>query len=165
MKNASIALLTFLVFLILDAQVHAGQARRDGEDVTSSANFELLTVGMTTMNGYSDYIQIRADGTVIQITANPELRPGDDVKAGRISKAALKAIEPALSAMLSPQLDNKSEIACQAAIPDAPINYITMVKGNKKYEWSASSCPTAQRWQALNAAVRSVVSGVLKPVP
>lgn len=127
--------------------------------------FDLLTVSTTTVNGYSDYVQIRADGTVIEITSNPALRAGDDVKTGRLSSENFMAIELALNAMLSPRSDAETKISCQAVIPDAPINQITMIKGNQRYEWMESSCSTTQKWHALSNAIRAASLIVLKPSP
>jgi hypothetical protein len=154
-----------LVFPLLLAMGASAQSAQPANAVPTLAVFDLLTISTTTMSGYSDYIQIRADGTAIQLTSDPELRAGDDVRSGRISKVALKSLGPALSAMLSPRSDDNSNVSCQAISPDAPINQITMINGDQKHEWADSSCQTAERWRALNKVIRTAISGALKPVP
>jgi hypothetical protein len=79
-----------LVFPLLLAMGASAQSAQPANAVPTLAVFDLLTISTTTMSGYSDYIQIRADGTAIQLTSDPELRAGDDVRSGAYLKGGSK---------------------------------------------------------------------------
>jgi hypothetical protein len=161
MKYISIATLMVAVCSSCFAQVHDSQ--RQGTNMVS-CSFDLLTTSSTGETGYSDYIQIRADGSVIRITSNPDLHPGSDVSAGHISEEAIQILDQALGKIFSPEVKDKGRSACPVVIPDAPSSEITMIKDGQKHQWANTFCPTAHSWQVLNQTIRMTVAGALKPV-
>lgn len=128
--------------------------------------FDLLTASTAgAMPVFSRSIQIRADGSVIEIVYDPFPTGGAEVKAGRLTKADFKPLESALRAMLSARSRDVNGAQCPAVIPDAPSSQITMIKDGQQRVWDVYECQIGKQWHTLDDAIKTAAAKVLRPVP